>query len=161
LFIQQNTVQNIERSKIKKSELTKVRVVSIYVFLSGFVYFEPSFAEIFFVLTIPFLLLSTKFDKRITLITMILFISEALSLFRGNLLGWFDLQYILRYTLIDFYLILLFLIFGSVIKQIKNQELLIYLSMKWWTIAAFINIFACFFAIVTVVTNLRRTSIIN
>ena len=161
MYAQQTTIQNIERSEIKKSELRKVRVVSIYVFLSGFVYFEPSFAEIFFVLTIPFLLLSIRFDKRITFITMILFISESVSLFRGNLLGWFDLQYILRYTLIDFYLILLFLIFGSVIKQIKNQEFLIYSTMKLWTFAAIINILGCFIAILTGRTNFLGTDILR
>jgi len=160
LYIQQTTIQNIERSEIKKSELRKVRVVSIYVFLSGFVYFEPSFAEIFFVLTIPFLLLSIRFDQRITFVTMILFISESVSLFRGNLFGWLDLQYIFRYTLIDFYLILLFLIFGSVVKQIKNQELLITSAMKLWTVAAFINILGCLVASLTGQTTFLGTNML-
>lgn len=161
MYAQQTAVQNIETSKIIKSEFRRIRLISIYIFLSGFVYFEPSFAEIFFVLTIPFLLLSIKFDKRITFITMILFISESVSLFRGNLLGWFDLQYILRYTLIDFYLILLFLIFGSVIKQIKNQEFLIYSTMKLWTFAAIINILGCFIAIFTGQTHFFGAKLIN
>ncbi len=185
MYIQQAFAYYIEASKISKSEFRRIRLVSIYVFLTGFVYFEPSFAEIFFVLTILFLLLSIKlykriilkfekrislkfekrislkFNKRIAFTTIILIISEIVSLFRGNLFGYLDLQSILRFTLIDFYLILLFLIFGSVIKQIKNQELLIHSAMKWWSIAAFINILGCFMAILIGQTDFLGVNLIS
>lgn len=153
------TTKNI--SEINKKELRKIRIISIYAFLSGFVFFEPSFAEIFFILTVPLLLFSIKFDYKTTIFTTILLISVTTSFLRGNSIGWFNLNYSIRYTVIDFYLILLFLVFISVIKQIKNKNSLINSLMRWWTLSAFINIFACFFAIVTGVTNLGGASVIS
>jgi hypothetical protein len=161
MYLQKTAYFTNNVSKINKKELRNVRIISIYAFLSGFVYFEPSFAEIFFILTVPLLLFSIKFDYKTTIFTTILLISVTTSFLRGNSIGWFNLNYSIRYTVIDFYLILLFLVFISVIKQIKNKNSLINSLMRWWILSAFINIFTYFFAIVTVVTNLRRTSIIN
>jgi len=161
LYLQKAVIKTKNISEINKKELRKIRIISIYAFLSGFVFFEPSFAEIFFILTVPLLLFSIKFDYKATIFTTILFISVTTSFLRGNSIGWFNLNYSIRYTVIDFYLILLFLVFISVIKQIKNKNSLIDLLMRWWTLSAFINIFTCFFAIVTGVANLGGVSVVS
>ena len=161
MYLQKKAYFTNNISTINKKELRNVRIISIYAFLSGFVYFEPSLSEFFFVLSFPFLLLSIKYDFKTIIFSTILIISLIASFFNGNLIGWFDLNYSIRYTVIDFYLILLFLVFISVIKQIKNKNSLINSLMRWWTLSAFINIFACFFAIVTGVTNLGGASVIN
>jgi len=161
LYLQKAAITTKNISEINKKELRKIRIISIYAFLSGFVFFEPSFAEIFFILTVPLLLFSIKFDYKTTILTTILFISITTSFLRGNSIGWFSLDYSIRYAVIDFYLILLFLVLTSVIKQIKNKNSLIDLLMRWWTLAAFINIFTCFFAIVTGVANLGGVSIVS
>lgn len=142
-------------------EETKQIIISIYAFLSGFVFFEPSFAEIFFISTVPFLLFSIKFDYKTIIFGIILLLSLTVSLLVGNLVGWFNLSYSIRYTVTDFYLILLFLVFISVINQIENKDSLMNSLMKYWTISAFINIFSCFFATATGVTNFGGVNVIS
>jgi len=161
LYLQKAVITTKNISEINKKELRKIRTISVYTFLSGFVFFEPSFAEIFFILTVPLLLFSIEFDYKATIFTTILFISITTSFLRGNSIGWFNLNYSIRYMVIDFYLILLFLVFISVITQIKDKSFLIDLLMRWWTLSAFINIFTCFFAIATGVTNLGGVSIVS
>ncbi len=164
LYLQKAVITTKNISEINKKEIRKIRkirTISVYAFLSGFVFFEPSFAEIFFILTVPFLLFSIKFDYKATTFTTILFISTTTSFLRGDSIGWFNLNYSIRYTVTDFYLILLFLVFISVIRQIKEKNFLIDSLMRWWTLSAFINIFTCFFAIVTGVTNFGGVSIVS
>ena len=127
MYLQKAVIKTKNISEINKKELRKIRIISIYTFLSGFVFFEPSFAEIFFILTVPLLLFSIKFDYKTTILTTILFISITTSFLRGNSIGWFNLNYSIRYTVIDFYLILLFLVFISVIKEIIKKIYLIML----------------------------------
>jgi len=161
LYLQKAVITTKNISEINKKELRKIRTISVYAFLSGFVFFEPSFADIFFILTVPLLLFSIKFDCKTTIFTTILFISVTISFLKGNSIRWFNLNYSIRYTVTDFYLILLFLVFVSVITQIKDKNFLIDSLMRWWTLSAFINIFTCFFAIATGVTNLGGVSIVS
>lgn len=161
MYLQKAVITTKNISEINKKELRKIRIISIYAFLSGFVYFEPSLSEFFFVLSFPFLLLSIKYDFKTIIFSTILIISLIASFFNGNLIGWFDLSYSIRYTVIDFYLILLFLIFVSVTKKIVDNFFLIESIMKWWTIASLINIFMCFFAIVTGIKNFGGAEIIS
>lgn len=161
MYLQKAIITTKNISEINKKELRNVRIISIYAFLSGFVYFEPSLSEFFFVLSFPFLLLSIKYDFKTIIFSTILIISLIASFFNGNLIGWFDLSYSIRYTVIDFYLILLFLIFVSVTKKIVDNFFLIESIMKWWTIASLINIFMCFFAIVTGIKNFGGAEIIS
>ncbi len=161
MYLQKKAYFTNNISEINKKELRNVRIISIYAFLSGFVYFEPSLSEFFFVLSFPFLLLSIKYDFKTIIFSTILIISLIASFFNGNLIGWFNLSYSIRYTVIDFYLILLFLIFVSVIKKIVDKFFLIESIMKWWTIASLINIFMCFFAIVIGRKNFGGARIIS
>ena len=147
-------------TKSSKEE-TKQIIISVYAFLSGFVFFEPSFAEIFFISTVPFLLFSIKFDYKTIIFGIILLLSLTASFLVGNFLGWSSLSYSIRYTIIDFYLVLLFLVFISVINQIENKDSLMNSLMKYWTISAFINIFSCFFATATGVTNFGGVNVIS
>jgi len=156
LYLQRSFVD----TKSSKEE-TKQIIISVYAFLSGFVFFEPSFAEIFFISTVPFLLFSIKFDYKTIIFGIILLLSLTVSLLVGNLVGWFNLSYSIRYTVTDFYLILLFLVFISVINQIENKDSLMNSLMKYWTISAFINIFSCFFATATGVTNFGGVNVIS
>lgn len=128
---------------------TFTNVLVTYVFLSGFVFFEPSLSEIWFILTVPFLLYRLKTNWNVLLLFLLLCIPMIVSAFVG-LINNVGLN--LRFVSIDMYLFLFFLISASLGNQLrKNMEVKTVVDkvMHAWTVAALVNVFVGLYCYIT------------
>jgi len=115
---------------------------SVYVFLSGFVFVEPSPAELWFLLFIPFFLLTTRFRLTYLAISLLLFFPLFISFSFGySLFGFINP----RFFVIDLYLFALFLFLISYDLSTKEYEILIDKTVSAWVIAGLINVLFGFF----------------
>ena len=121
----------------------------IYVFLSGFVFVEPSPAEIWFTVALPFLILGLRTSKSIIFAFSALFLPMLLSAFIGLIsFGVFNF----RFVIIDIYLFVLFLVLASYAKSLRKnpyQEKFLDQLMISWSLAGTINIIAGGFGYLT------------
>lgn len=134
--------------------------VVLYTFLSGFVFVEPSPAEIVFVLFAPILLIGFSTTWRIMSLFLLLFVPMIISTYFGIIQGFFNP----RFLMIDTYLFLFFFVlasFGHRVKNLINKDYLLSSIMKVWTLAGIINILAGLFAYSTGRTFLFGTKIIR
>ncbi|WP_144316869.1 O-antigen ligase family protein [Pseudothermotoga hypogea] len=112
----------------------------IYVFLSGFVFVEPSPAEIWFTVALPFLILGLKTNRSIIFAFSALFLPMLLSAFIG-LISFGVLNF--RFVIIDTYLFVFFFVLASYAKSLtKNpyQERFLDRLMIPWSLAGAVNI---------------------
>lgn len=92
---------------------------AVFAFLSGFVFFEPSMAELAFVVALPGLLAKTEWNKQTWLYAALLAVPAALS----GLYGYVEFGTIdLRFLAIDFYLFALFVVGRSAILAWANDR---------------------------------------
>jgi hypothetical protein len=134
--------------------------VVLYTFLSGFVFIEPSPAEIVFVLFAPVLLIGFSTTWRIVLLFFLLFIPMIVSTYFGLIQGFFNP----RFFIIDIYLFLFFFVLTSLGNRVKNiidKDYLFNSLMKAWAFAGTINILAGLFGYATGRTFLLGTEIIR
>lgn len=113
--------------------------LSLYVFLSGFVFIEPSPAELLFLIFFTVSIFKIEFDKQIFLLTLLLLIPCFISVYIGQT---FFYLLDLRFFLIDIYLFFFFLITASYLKKISYSKNLLSNLMFFWTLAGLINILA-------------------
>lgn len=126
-------------------EKTGIALVSIYIFLSGFVYFEPSPAEYFIIVAIlPFAILYCTFKYIDMWVILILVIIDLSGLYIIITMGWFNFSYLL----IDIYLFGSFLLLCSILRNLK-LETYIDIFMTSWTIAGLVNVLACLYCHIT------------
>jgi hypothetical protein len=133
--------------------------IILYTFLSGFVFIEPSPAEIVFVLFAPVLLIGFSTTWRIVLSFFFLFIPMIVSTYFGLIQGFFNP----RFFIIDGYLFLLFFVLSSLGHRVKNiidKGHLLDSLMKAWTLSGAINIFAGLFAYSTGKTSILGTKML-
>ncbi|WP_145997379.1 O-antigen ligase family protein [Thermotoga sp. SG1] len=119
--------------------------IILYTFLSGFVFIEPSPAEIVFALFAPILLIGFSTTWRTVSMFFLLFIPMLVSTYFGLIQGFFNP----RFFIIDIYLFLFFFVLASLgyrVKNIINKNYLFDSLMKAWAFAGAINIFAGLFA---------------
>lgn len=137
-----NQVSLVEPRKIRTSVRIYVVFAIVYVFLSGFVFIEPSPAEIWFLFFIPLILTHFRTTFRSLLSFGLVFIPMLISTYVGYLVSGY---YNSRFVTIDLYLFFLFLLliscFNTVKKEIPAEELLNKLMIAW-TFASLINIFS-------------------
>ncbi len=134
---------NVSYGSLAKSSKQKVIILflSFYAFLSGFVFIEPSPAEILFVIFVALLLIRLKFNLHFMLETLIILFFP---LFTSTLSGLFQDGFInVRFIVIDLYLFgFYFILVSAIMTERLNSIELIKTVMKYWTLAALINIFA-------------------
>ncbi|MBM7560336.1 O-antigen ligase family protein [Marinitoga litoralis] len=129
-----------------------------YVFLSGFVFIEPSPAELWFVLFLPFFLICTKLKNDNIKLFLLLFIP----LFVSTLLGYFLFGFLnLKFFGIDIYLFLLFLFLISYNISENTYKYLLKKIIIIWTISGLINVFIGLFAYATGRSELLGTKVIR
>lgn len=132
-----------------------------YVFLSGFVFVEPSPAEIWFLLFLPLLLRHFVTSWSVTLSLFLLLLPLSLSAFAGALLGLFNL----RFLIIDLYLFAFFFVLVSYIKTLSKQSInaqaTIERLMRYWALAGAINLFFGFYALASGRTMILGTNVIR
>ncbi|WP_233186280.1 O-antigen ligase [Thermotoga sp. KOL6] len=134
--------------------------VVLYVFLSGFVFIEPSPAEIMFTIMAPMMLIGFSTTWRIMILFLLLFVPMTISAYFGIIQGFFNL----RFFTIDTYLFIFFFVLSSLgfhVKKIVNKDHLLSSLMKAWAVAGAVNIMAGLFAYVTGRTTLLGTEIIR
>lgn len=122
---------------------SEVILISIYTFFSGFVFFEPSLAELLLIaIILPFCILHCNF-KYIDLWILLLLLSlDFIGLYILFFKGWFNLNYLL----IDIYLFGTFFLLCSLLRNLGSEEY-IKTVMYSWTIAGLINIVACLYGL--------------
>jgi len=133
----------------------------IYVFLSGFVFVEPSPAEIWFTVALPFLILGLKTNRSIIFAFSALFLPMLLSAFIG-LISFGVLDF--RFIIIDTYLFVLFFVLASYAKFLRKdlyQEKFLDQLMISWSLAGAINIIAGGFGYLTGRVNLFGSQILK
>jgi len=149
------------RVTFKKVDLSKYRLLSIfltgYAFLSGFVFVEPSPAEWFFLIFVPFLLIDFSTTKTVLCMFFCLSLPLVISMYTGlSLYGYLDA----RFVTIDFYLFFFFMITASCVSTARlgpeQRSQLIDKIMTGWTYGAVINILTGLLAYVT-----RRISLFD
>ena len=126
-----------------------VLFLAIYIFLSGFVFVEPSPAEVWFSVSVPFLLIGFKTSPELVLTFGLLFIPMLVSAYVGS--TFFGL-YNLRFIIIDVYLFLFFFVIASYLNAIKKKlpkEFVMDVLMRAWFLAGSINILAGLFVMAT------------
>ncbi|MCX7813827.1 MAG: O-antigen ligase family protein [Pseudothermotoga sp.] len=116
----------------------------VYVFLSGFVFVEPSPAEIWFLVSVPFLLIGFKTTFQSLLTFGLLFLPMLISTYVGYAVSGY---YNSRFVVIDVYLFSFFLVIfsyfnGSAKKERTLRENFLHALMRAWSFAGLINIFA-------------------
>ena len=133
----------------------------IYVFLSGFVFVEPSPAEIWFAAALPFLILGLKTDRSIIFAFSALFLPMLLSAFIGLISsGVLDF----RFIIIDTYLFVFFFVLASYAKSLTKspyQERFLDRLMIPWSLAGAVNIIAGGFGYLTGRVNLFGSAILR
>lgn len=128
--------------------------LSVYVFLSGFVFIEPSPAEIWFLLFLPifFQRFSTNWDVIFSFFLLLLPLS--LSTFAGSLFNLFNF----RFFIIDIYLFVFFFIVVSYIQTLQKLNIktqgFIEKIMKYWALAGGINVSFGLYAFIVGATNI-------
>lgn len=124
----------------KNSQKKLLFFLSTYIFLCGFVFIEPSPAEYFFLLFVPFLIFQMKFALNTALFYVLYITTILLSMVNGYKFGWINY----RFVLIDIYLISLFFVIASVkFKKVSLRKALKCI-MIFWTLSAFTNFFLYF-----------------
>jgi len=122
---------------------------SVYIFLSGFVFVEPSPAEFWFLLFFPLLIQQFSTSWRIIFTLFLLFLPLSISTFIGVIFGLLDF----RFFIIDIYLFVFFFVVVSYIQNLQNQNIntqdLIEKIMKYWAWAGGINILFGLYAFVS------------
>lgn len=138
---------------------TYVLFLSTYTFLSGFVFIEPSPAEIWFTLTVPFLLLGFKVRWSVIFATISLFLPLFLSSFIGlALYGVFNP----RFFIIDIYLFSFFFVLSSYASSLKKYaEKILDKLMISWSWAGAINILAGIFCYLTGRRTLLNANVVR
>lgn len=135
--------------------------VCIYVFLSGFVFVEPSPAEIWFAVALPFLIFGFRTNKSIIFAFSALFLPMLLSAFIGLIsFGVFNF----RFVTIDIYLFVFFFVLASYAKSLRKnpyQEKFLDQLMVPWALAGVINIIVGGFGYLTGITNLFGSQILK
>ena len=131
----------------KQLRICDVTIVSFYAFLSGFVYIEPSPAELFFIFTLPFMFRKLVIKDASLAVFLILSLSTILPSVHSYLVhGWINL----RFIIIDFYLYTVFLIYSSIINDRKKEyEFVVNEIMTFWTFGVLLNILLYIFCIIT------------
>lgn len=121
----------------------------IYVFLSGFVFVEPSPAEMWFTAALPFLILGLRTNRSIIFAFSALFLPMLLSAFIGLIsFGVFNF----RFVIIDVYLFVFFFVLASCAVSLRKnpyQEKFLDQLMVPWALAGAINIIAGGFGYLT------------
>lgn len=113
--------------------------LSMYIFLSGFVFVEPSPAEVLFLIFFISSIKSVKIDKEIFLISTLLFFPCFISTYIGQT---FFYSFNSRFFLIDIYLFFLFIITSSYFKKVSDPDKMLSDLMLSWALAGLINILA-------------------
>lgn len=117
-------------------------LISSYIFLSGFVFFEPSLAELVVILLIfPFCMLKCSFRLIDLYITSILMILNFIGIYILLKNGWFNT----RYFIIDIYLYITFLLFCTLMSPLSIEQYMAYM-MYTWTFAVILNLMAFTYA---------------
>jgi hypothetical protein len=132
----------------------------IYVFLSGFVFVEPSPAEIWFTVALPFLILGLKTNRSIIFAFSALFLPMLLSAFIG-LISFGALNS--RFIITDTYLFVFFFVLASYAKSLTKspyQERFLDRLMIPWSLAGALNIIAGGFGYLTGRVNLFGSEIL-
>ncbi|MGC8955157.1 MAG: O-antigen ligase family protein [Fervidobacterium sp.] len=114
--------------------------LSLYILLSGFVFIEPSPAEYWFTIFLPFLLINFSTTWEIITSFVLIFFPMIISTYIG--LAFFDL-FNYRFFIIDIYLFVFFLVLSSYAQSFrKNNDDPIFLDTltKFWSLAGAINI---------------------
>ena len=130
-------------------------LLPVYAFLCGFVFIEPSPAELFFLVSAPLLLFHLRFAGEKLLLFLLFGISTMVSLVIGLMNGLVNE----RYFIIDIYLFTLFFIFSSVKISRKAFHRLFRIMIIAWTLACLGNFLFYFYAIFTGRTVLFGTQI--
>jgi len=159
--MQQRTAVDVVESR----ELVHYRYYSffvcIYVFLSGFVFVEPSPAEIWFTVALPFLILGLRTNRSIIFAFSALFLPMLLSAFIGLIsFGVFNF----RFVIIDVYLFVFFFVLASCAVSLRKnpyQEKFLDQLMVPWALAGAINIIAGGFGYLTGRTGLFGSQILK
>jgi len=133
----------------------------IYVFLSGFVFVEPSLAEIWFTVALPFLILGLKTNRSIIFAFSALFLPMLLSALIGLIsFGFLDFRFIIT----DTYLFVFFFVLASYAKSLTKspyQERFLDRLMIPWSLAGAVNIIAGGFGYLTGRVNLFGSEILK
>jgi len=133
----------------------------IYVFLSGFVFVEPSPAEIWFTVALPFLILGLKTNRSIIFAFSALFLPMLLSALIGLIsFGFLDFRFIIT----DTYLFVFFFVLASYAKSLTKspyQERFLDRLMIPWSLAGAVNIIAGGFGYLTGRVNLFGSEILK
>jgi hypothetical protein len=115
-----------------------------YIFLSGFIFFEPSLAEVLTLMLSPLLLLAVNFNMAIVLLFCILLIHNVAGLLVGLHFGWVNV----KYFVIDIYLYFCFLFLCNMLNSVDLKKAMPTI-MKSWAFAGMVNIFACVLALLS------------
>ncbi|HEY8541003.1 MAG TPA: hypothetical protein VIL29_01360, partial [Pseudothermotoga sp.] len=147
-----NQVILVEPTK-RSSLFRKAYIIFLsgYVLLSGFVFIEPSPAEVWFLIFIPFLLVRFKTTFQLLLIFALLFFPMLISTYIGYTVSGYCNP---RFVFIDIYLFSFFLLvaswFNTAEKEpVKSRNSFLNLLMKVWALAGSINILAGFIVYLT------------
>ncbi|KAF2958593.1 hypothetical protein AS159_02590 [Thermotoga sp. Ku-13t] len=133
----------------------------VYIFLSGFVFIEPSPAEFWFILAVPIFLIGFKTTHKILALFALIFLPMLVSTYVGVAQSGLFNQ---RFFMIDIYLFLLFFLLSSYMHTIsKSADFDSYLDtlMRFWSIAGAINVLAGLFAYATGKTTLFGANVIR
>lgn len=139
---------SLVRGISKSSDLAVFEIFFLgYVFLSGFVFIEPSPAELWFLVFALFLLRKIRLDSEILLTLWLLMGPMVISAYIGQV--FFGLIN-LRFLVIDFYLFLLFILVTSFLRyyfESKFFETLVHKTFVIWAFAGAVNVLASLFSI--------------
>ena len=135
--------------------------VCVYAFLSGFVFVEPSPAEIWFLLLSPFLLMNFVTNWSAIFTFSLLFLPFLFSTLTGIIFGLFNP----RFFIIDLYLFGFFFISVSYVHTLHNQKLdvheILEKLMKYWALAGAVNVLFGLYAYVFERTTFFGTRLIR
>lgn len=144
-----NQISSLRSGRISTTLRIYFVFVVIYIFLSGFVFIEPSPAEIWFLFFVPFILMHFKTNFESLLSFGLVFIPMLISTYVGYLVSGY---YNTRFITIDLYLFFFFLLlvssFNMVSKEMPAEKLLKTLMIAW-AFASLINILAGLIALFT------------
>lgn len=140
----------LNETYVLKNETSKaVRVFTtflvVYAFLSGFVFFEPSLAEFWFILISPFLLYRLRTNWHIVFLFLLLVMPMIISSYVGLIL---NVGLNSRFIIIDIYLFLFFFITASaanLLKKNMDYKGVLDKVMYSWMLAALVNVFTGFY----------------
>uniref|UniRef100_A0A7C4W4E5 O-antigen ligase-related domain-containing protein n=1 Tax=Fervidobacterium pennivorans TaxID=93466 RepID=A0A7C4W4E5_FERPE len=128
---------NMSRKQIFEKKME--RFIYLYIFLSGFVFIEPSLAELAFSFFLLLYITNVRVDTKIFALSMLLFVPCFLSTYISQ--TFFHLLN-LRFVLIDLYLFFAFTILSSHMRKNLSPTDMINKLMLFWAMSGVINIFA-------------------